>query len=147
MRTPKRGLIGLAILGATVAGLAACNPGEAKAPTVESTPPGASPLGEQTVIKAVPAGSADAGTTTLKVTISNHSTSLLDVNPFNFHVFEADGTDHPAYVTGNDSELDAVTLKPEQQATGKLTFRGVFTPKTITFEEDGFNESARSAVK
>lgn len=147
MRTPKRGLVGLAILGSTVAGLAACLPDEAKAPTTASTPPGASPLGEQTVIKAVRQGSADSNTTTLKVSVTNHSTSVLDVNPFNFNVVDDDGQVHPSYVTGSDTELAAMSLLPGHTTTGKLTFRGVFTPKTITFEEDGFNESARSAVK
>ncbi|MEW2357627.1 DUF4352 domain-containing protein [Spirillospora sp. NPDC029432] len=144
-------LTGLGLLGAlTFTGCAVeTEPTEVQSAGDEAKPAEKVPVkltAEKTAFE--PSAMSDGGDyTCAKVTVTNRTTKNLDVNPLDFALTGADGTKHDigSAFGVHEDEIAAVTLAPEEKATGAVCAPGHFTPKTVTFAP-GFAEKARAEV-
>jgi hypothetical protein len=85
--------------------------------------------------------------TSVKVTITNNTGKVLEINPLFFAITATDGTKHEADALGSDPrQIDMGKLSPGEKATGVITAEGKFTPKTVTFTQNGFGEQVRAQV-
>jgi hypothetical protein len=82
-----------------------------------------------------------------KVTITNQTTENVDVNPLDFSITGTDKVRHDPFsgFGEHEEELGAVTLAPEEKATGAVCAEGDFTPAIVSFDP-AFAEGARAEV-
>jgi hypothetical protein len=77
--------------------------------------------------------------TSVKVTVSNQTGKVLEINPLFFAITDTGGTRHEADALGaDDREIDTTKLQPGEKATGTVTSNGTYTPSKVTFTKDGF---------
>ncbi|MFI0350448.1 DUF4352 domain-containing protein [Actinomadura sp. 9N407] len=82
-----------------------------------------------------------------KVALTNKTAKNLAVNPLDFSLTGTDGVKHDSFsgFGEHDEELGAVTLAPEEKATGAVCAEGDFTPDIVTFAP-AFADGARAEV-
>jgi hypothetical protein len=82
-----------------------------------------------------------------KVTITNQTSGNVDVNPLDFSITGTDKVRHDPFSGFGEhrEELGAVTLAPEEKATGAVCAEGDFTPAIVAFDP-AFAEGARAEV-
>ncbi|MFA1538543.1 DUF4352 domain-containing protein [Actinomadura monticuli] len=77
--------------------------------------------------------------TSVRVTVTNRTGKVLDINPLFFAITDTSGTRHEADALGaDDREIDTTKLQPNEKATGTVTSSGTYTPSKVTFTKDGF---------
>jgi hypothetical protein len=85
--------------------------------------------------------------TVVKVTVTNNTAKVMEVNPLYFAITGTDGSHHEADALGVDKrQLDTAKVQPHEKITGTIVAEGKFTPKTVTFTKDGFGTSYSATV-
>jgi hypothetical protein len=150
-------LVALALaLGLTLA--AACGPADEKPAAVQSS--GKAAATGKAKPKTVPvklvaakttlrrdALAEDKAYTVVKVTVTNNTSKVLEINPLYFAITGTDGSHHEADALGVDTrQLDTAKIQPHEKITGTIVAEGKFTPKTVTFTKDGFGTSYSATV-
>lgn len=85
--------------------------------------------------------------TVVKVTVTNNTSKVLDMNPLYFAITGTDGSHHEADSLGVDTrQISTAKIQPHEKITGTIVAEGHFTPKTVTFTKDGFGTSYSATV-
>ncbi|MFW5420871.1 DUF4352 domain-containing protein [Nocardiopsis sp. CNT-189] len=95
---------------------------------------------EATAAEFVPSILADGEYTSVQVTVTNNGDEPIDINPLSFSITDDGGTKHDTAdgLGMDENQIDTVTLAPGENATGAITAKGSFTPKSVAFEENMF---------
>lgn len=89
----------------------------------------------------------DKAYTVVKVTVTNNTATVLEMNPLYFAITDTGGGHHEADSLGVDTrQLDTAKVQPHEKITGTIVAEGKFTPKTVTFTKDGFGTSYSATV-
>ncbi|MBT2452027.1 DUF4352 domain-containing protein [Streptomyces sp. ISL-43] len=76
----------------------------------------------------------DGDFTAVKVTVVNNSAKEVSISTLLFEVTDTDGAKHNAELFGAEDQIDPVTLRPGEKASGTITVKGDVTPAKVYFK-------------
>ncbi|MET9319203.1 DUF4352 domain-containing protein [Streptomyces sp. NPDC003038] len=84
--------------------------------------------------------------TSVTVTITNNSSKPINVNPLYFAITDTNGTKHNAELGADEDQMATMELAPGENATGAITGKGTFTPKSVTYTDGLIGKAVRGDV-